>query len=77
MLRTKCHCSSFDVLQSLSFSMSAFERWLSRLPDLKSFNARSVLKSSFGLSETRGTDVVLKCDILQHVRVVFGAQVSA
>jgi len=28
--------------------MSAFERWLPHLPDLKSFNVWSVLKSSFG-----------------------------
>jgi hypothetical protein len=49
-----------DVLLSLPFSRSAFERLLPHLPDLKSFNVWSVLKSSFGpLSGTRETDVVL------------------
>ena len=48
------------MLLSLSFSMSAFERLLPHLPDLKSFNVWSVLKSSFGrLTGTRDTDVVL------------------
>jgi len=47
-------------LLGLSFSRSAFERLLQHLPDLKSFNVWSVLKSSFGpLSGTRETDVVL------------------
>src|SRR5260370_2562094 len=50
----------WDVLLSLSFSRSAFKRLLPHLPDLKSFNVWSVLKSSFGpLSGTRDTDVVL------------------